>query len=149
MEIEEFRAKIKPNDTLAVEGKEYIVKEVIRYKIDDGSIYFKCHLGGDYVIADDSDENIFIFVQPVTVPLKQPFPKNLILNNKKFEFLYTAHAVAEEVQGEEIFPKGYSEKYWDYKSDDGSYLSLGVSDSNNKRLDFCGKIVQPQDVDIK
>ena len=148
MEIKEFRIKVKPGDKLLIEEKEYSVKEVIRYRFDDGSYYYKCHLDNDYTFADDLDENIFILVKQIKVPFQQPFPANLSFDDRKFKFLYTAHAIAEEVQGEEIFKKGYSERFWDYKSDDESYLSLGISDSSKERLDFYGKIISIGDVRI-
>jgi len=35
----------------------------------------------------------------------EPFPEKFEFDAKKFNFLYSAHAVAEEIQGEEIFEK--------------------------------------------
>ncbi len=84
---------------------------------------------------------MFLLVKEAKTPFQQPFPAKLDLDGKKFRFLYTAHAIAEEIQGEEIFKKGDSESFWDYKAEDNSYLSLGIKDKTGERLDFYGKII--------
>ena len=60
--------------------------------------------------------------------------------------------MAEEVYGAELadggFGKGEGEAFWDYKSQDNSYLSLGVNDKTGKRQDFYGKIVNSDLVKI-
>ena len=149
MEVTEFRSKIKPNIKLSVDGAEFIVKEVVKFRFDDGSFYIKCFLSDDYVFADDLNENMFLLVKEVKTSFRQPFPSKLDFEDKKFEFLYTAHAVAEEIQGEEIFKKGDSERFWDYKANDGSYLSFGINDKANERLDFYGKIVANDSVELE
>jgi len=149
MDVVEFRSKIKPNIKLVIENKEYIVKEVVKFRFDDGSFYIKCFLSNNYVFADDLDENVFLLVKEVKTSFKEPFPKELDFQGKKFKFLYTAHAVAEEIQGEEIFKKGDSERFWDYKAEDNSYLSLGIEDKTKERLDFYGKIIANDDVSLK
>jgi len=141
MEVTEFRSKIKPDIKLSANGKDFIVKEVVKFQFDDGSFYIKCFLSDDFVFADDLNENLFLLVKETKTPFQQPFPQELDFDGKKFKFLYTANAIAEEIQGEEIFKKGDSEKFWDYKADDGSYLSLGINDKTKERLDFYGKIV--------
>ena len=148
MDILEFRKKIKPNAKLVVDGKEFIVRQVIKFRLDDGSIYFKLFLSDDYVFADDSNENIFILVKEVKTPFQLPFPEELDFDGKHFKFSYQAHAVAEEFWGEEIFKKGDSERFWDYKAEDGSYLSLGIIDKTKEKLDFYGKIIEINDVNI-
>jgi len=146
MEVSEFRNKIKPNIKLSVDGKDFIVKEVVKFIFDDGSFYIKCFLSDDYVFADDDKENLFLLVKEVETPFTQPFPQELEFNNKKFTFLYTAHAVATEIQGEEIFKQNDGESFWDYKADDNSYLSLGIKDKTNQPLNFYGKIVNNDSV---
>ena len=141
MNVSEFRLKIKPNIKLSADGREFTVKEVVKFQFDDGSFYIKCFLSDDFVFADDLNENLFLLVKETKTPFQQPFPQELDFDGKKFKFLYTANAIAEEIQGEEIFKKGDSEKFWDYKADDGSYLSLGINDKTKERLDFYGKIV--------
>jgi hypothetical protein len=141
MEVAEFRLKIKPNLKLLIEDKEFIVKEVIKFRFDDGNFYVKCFLNDGYVLADDLNENMFVLVKETKTSFQQLFSRELDFDGKKFEFLYTAHAVAEETQGEEIFKKGDSESFWDYKAEDDSYLSLGVNDKARERLDFYGKII--------
>lgn len=111
MEVSEFRSKIRPLARLSVDGKDLTVREVVKFRFDDGSFYVKCFLSDDFVFADDLNENMFIFVKEVKTPFSQPFPRELEYDGKTFEFLYTAHAVAEEVQGEEIFKKGDSERF--------------------------------------
>jgi len=141
MKVTEFRLKIKANIKLSADNREFIVKEVVKFRFDDGSFYIKCFLSDDYVFADDLNENTFLLVKEIKTPFLQPFPEKLDFDGKKFNFLYTAHAIAEEIQGEEIFKRGDSEKFWDFKAEDNSYLSLGIKDETNDRLDFYGKIV--------
>ena len=148
MTIKEFRKKIKPKIKLIIENQEFFVKEVIKYRFDDGSYYIKCILNDDYIFADDDESNAFILGKDIEMSIQEPFPKTLNFKNKKFTFLYTAHAKAEEVYGEKIFKKGYSESFWDYKASDDSYISLGIIDSNKKRLDMFGKIIKLNDVNI-
>jgi hypothetical protein len=105
MQVKQFRSKISPNITLEVEGKNFFVKEVIKFRFDDGSFYIKCFLSQGYVFADDLNENMFVLVKETETPFQQPFPKELNFEGKRFTYLYTAHAIAEEVYGEEIFKK--------------------------------------------
>ncbi|MEK7162694.1 MAG: hypothetical protein AAB696_00140 [Patescibacteria group bacterium] len=149
MQVIEFRSKIKSNLKLTVEDKEFIIKEVVKFRFDDGSFYIKCFLSDNYIFADDLNENIFLLVKEAETPFLQPFPQELYFHGKKFKFLYTAHAVAEDIQGEEIFKKGDSERFWDYKAKDNSYLSLGINDKINKRLDFYGKIIENDNVKLE
>ena len=149
MQVTKFRSKIKPHVKLLVGNKKFDVKEVIKFRFNDGDFYIKCFLSDGYVFADDLNENIFLLVRQVKTPFKQPFPEKLNFQGKDFKFLYSAHAVAEEIYGEEIFKKGESEKFWDYTADDGNYLSLGVNDSTNERLDFYGEIIKPDNVNIE
>lgn len=148
MDVTEFRSKIKPNIKLLISGKEYLVREVVKFRLDDSSFYIKCFLNNEYVFADDLNENIFLLVKKVITLFKEPFPKSVIFNEVKLDFIYDAHAIAEEIKGEEIFKTGDSERFWDYKAADGSYLSLGINDETGDRLDFYGKIVNPQDVKL-
>jgi len=141
MDVAEFRSKIKPNIKISVDGQSFIVKEVVKFRFDDGSFYIKCFLDDNYVFADDLSENMFLLVKEIKTPHQQPFSPEFDFDGKKFKFLYSAHALAEEIQGEEIFKKGDSEKFWDYKTEDNSYLSLGVNDKTGERLDFYGKII--------
>lgn len=148
MEVTEFRSKIKPNIKLSADGKNFSVKEVVKFRFDDGGFYIKCFLGDDYVFADDLNENMFLLIKETKTDFQQPFPQELEFDGKKFKFLYTAHAIAEEVQGEEIFKKGDSERFWDYKTEDNSYLSLGINDNTKEKLDFYGKIVDNDSVKL-
>lgn len=130
---------------LSYEGRDFTVKEVVKFRLEDGSFYIKCFLDGGYVFADDLAENMFLLVKEVKTVFQQPFPEILELEGKQFKFLYSAHAVAEEIQGVEIFKKGESERFWDYKTEAGNYLSLGINDKTGERSDFSGKIV-PNDL---
>lgn len=149
MEVTEFRSKIKPNIKLSADDKSFVVKEVVKFRFDDGSFYIKCFLSDDYVFADDLNENMFLLVKEVETPFQQPFPQKIDFDGRRFQFIYTAHAVAEEIGGEEIFKKGDSEKFWDYKAEDGSYLSLGINDNTKEKLDFYGKIVNNSNVKLE
>jgi hypothetical protein len=148
MDVAEFRSKIKPNIKLSVAGKLFDVKEVIKFRFDDDNFYIKCFLSDDYVFADDENENAFLLVKEISTPFSQPFPQELNFEGKNFKFLYTAHAIAEETWGEEIFKKGDGERFWDFKAEDNSYLSLGIKDGGNDRLDFYGKIVAKNDIKL-
>ncbi len=149
MNIEEFRSNIKAGAKLIVEDGEYEVKQVIKFKFDDGTFYFKCFLNDNYVFADDPSSGTFLLVKTIKTSFERPFPEKLELRGKEFKFLLNAHAVAEEMWGEEIFKKGEGEKFWDYSADDNSYLSLGFIDETGERLDFYGKIVDGEKVNIK
>ncbi|MFA6436856.1 MAG: DUF4178 domain-containing protein [Candidatus Paceibacterota bacterium] len=141
MEVAEFRTKIKPNIKLSADGKDFIVEEVVKFRFDDGSFYIKCCLNDGYVFADDLNSNMFLLVKEIKTFFQQPFSKELNFEGKKFKFLYSTHAVAEEIQGEGMFKKGDSERFWDFKAKDNSYLSLGINDQTGERLDFYGKII--------
>ncbi|MFH1767387.1 MAG: DUF4178 domain-containing protein [Patescibacteria group bacterium] len=149
MEIEKFRKTIKPGSKLIVEDKEFTVLEVIKYRFDDGGFYIKCSLSDDYVIAEDKEMNVYIIVKPVNANFTEPFPKKLKFDNKDFKFLYFAHTIAEEVWGEGRAKQGSGERFWDYMADDGSYLSLGISDESNEKVDFYGKTLIPGEVNLK
>ncbi|HOX30629.1 MAG TPA: DUF4178 domain-containing protein [Candidatus Paceibacterota bacterium] len=149
MDVLEFRSKIKPNAVISIGGRDYTVKEVVKFRFDDGNYYIKCFLEGGFVFADDLSENTFILVKGIKTPFKRPFPENLEFDGKNFKFLFSAHAVAEEIQGDEVFKKGESERFWDYAADDGSYLSLGINDQSGERSDDWGRIVNNGDVAIK
>ncbi|MFC1656516.1 DUF4178 domain-containing protein [Patescibacteria group bacterium] len=148
MKISEFRKKIKSGITLNIESKDYKVKQVVKFRFDDGSFYIKCFLNDGYVLADDLGEEMFILVKEVKTPFQKPFPKKLEYRSKRFKFIYNAHAIAEEVWGQEIFKKGESERFWDYESEDGDYLSLGIVDKTNQKLDFYGKIISGNDLKL-
>ena len=60
MDVIEFRSKIKPNIKLIIENKEYLVKEVVKFRFDDGSFYIKCFLNDNHVFADDLGEKMFL-----------------------------------------------------------------------------------------
>ena len=149
MEVAEFRSKIKPDIKLSADGKDFTVKEVVRFRFDDGSFYIKCFLSDGYVFADDLKENMFLLVKETKTTFQQPFPSELVFDGNTLKFLYTVHAVAEEIEGEEIFKKGDSERFWDYKAEDGSYLSLGINDKTNERLDFYGRIINNEAVKLE
>lgn len=134
---------------LSAEGRDFGVREVVKFRFDDGNYYIKCFLEGGFVFADDLSENTFILVKEIKTPFKRPFPENLEFGGKNFKFLFSAHAVAEEIQGAEVFKKGNSERFWDYAADDGSYLSLGINDQSGERSDDWGKIVNNGDIAIK
>ena len=100
------------------------------------------------MIAEDEEMGVYILVKTVDMSLTEPFPKLIKHDGKTFKFLYFAHAIAEEVWGNDSV-RGTGEKFWDYMSDDGSYLSLGISDESNEKVDFYGKTVDKKNVSIK
>lgn len=141
MNVQQFRQKIAVGKSILVDGKELDVLEVVLFRFKDKKFYIKCFLSDGYVLADDADDNSFVLVREVTTDIAEPFPEELEYDGKEFEFLFEAQAVAEEIQGEEIFKKGESEKFWDYQSEDNSYLSLGINDQTGERQDFYGKMI--------
>lgn len=149
MQVQEFRSKIKVGCSLVVNNRKFLIKEVVKFRFEDETFYIKCFLNDGYVFADDLNDNIFILVKEVNTPFRQPFPENFKFQGKDFKFSYAAHATAEETQGEEIFIKGNSESFWDYKAEDKSYLSLGVIDQTKERLDFVGRIVENESVRLE
>lgn len=146
MDVEEFRKNIKAGSRVIADGREFIAEQVIKFRFDDGSFYIKCFLTDGFVLADDSNDNFFVLVKEIQNDIREPFPESLEYDGKQFKFLFEAHAVAEESQGKEIFKNGESERFWDYESDDGSYLSLGIHDQTGNRQDFYGKTIEEVEV---
>ncbi len=142
MNVEEFRKKIKIDLRIVVDNQIFKIEQLVKFRYDDGSFYIKCYLQNGFVLADDLNDNIFVFVKEIQSDIQLPFSENLEFDGKKFEFLFEAHAVAEEIWGKELFKKSEGEKFWDYKSEDESYLSLGIHDETGKRQDFYGKIIK-------
>jgi hypothetical protein len=149
MNVSEFREKIKIDSKLIIGGNKLTVKQIVRFRLDDDTFYIKLFLNDGYVFADDLNENVFILVKEVKTIFSLPFPEELDYDEKHFKFCYEAHAIAEESWGEEIFKKDDSERFWDYKGPDNSYLSLGINDNAGEKLDFYGKIVNNDEVDVK
>ncbi len=151
MDVKEFREKIKQESTIVVDNIDYKIEELVKFRLDDGSFYIKCYLENDFVFADDLDNNMYLLVRPVKTNLNLPFPDSLEFDGKEFNFLFDAHATAEEVSSEKYFKKGEAESFWDFQAEDGSYLSLGISDTDTTadRADFYGKIIQPSQVGLR
>ncbi len=145
--VEHFRKNVNINSKLKIKNKEFHIQQIVKFRLDDGSFYMKLFLQGGYVLADDAGDNSFIFVKESKNNLEIKKDK-INFKSKKFDFSYSAHAVAEETYGKEIFTKGESETFWDYISDKGSYLSLGIVDKTKKRLDFEGEIIYAKDIQI-
>ncbi len=148
MNVKEFRKKIKSNSKIVIENKEFKIQQLVKFRLDNGDYYMKLFLIGGYVLADDLERNIFILVREIKTDFKEPFPERIIYSNEEFIFTYDAHATAEEVWGVGVFRVGDSEKFWDYETKDGKYLSLGMDDKTGERMDLVGKIVNIDDVEI-
>jgi len=148
MTIENFRQKVAPNSEITVKNKKFTVREIIKFRLNDGSFYIKCFLNDDFIIAEDSDRNVFIFGREVVTSFRDTPPKTVSYEGKNYKFLFEAHGVAEEIWGEEIYKKGYSETFWDFEAKDGSYLSLGIADESKERLDLLGKVTALEEVEI-
>ncbi|OGF28280.1 hypothetical protein A2477_02355 [Candidatus Falkowbacteria bacterium RIFOXYC2_FULL_47_12] len=122
--------------------------------MDDSNYYVKCFLSNGYVLADDMSANAFLLVKETKTLFTEPFSEEIEFDGKKFKFLYSAHAVAEKTAGEEIFKKGASEKFWDYKADDDNTVETHCNASlrqlsPNTVLDLCGTIVKTSGVNLK
>jgi hypothetical protein len=144
MDVKDFREKVNIDSVLLIGGQRYRIEELVKFELDDGSYYLKLYLNDNFVFADDEYENMYFLVKPVENNIEQPFPQKLKFDDKEFDFLFEAHAVAKDVYGDEKhFPKNNSERFWDYQTKDGNYLSLGINDQTKKRVDFYGKIIKP------
>jgi hypothetical protein len=148
MNVEQFRERIRFTSKIIVEGQEFKIQQLIKFRLDDGNHYMKLFFTNGYVLADDLEENMFILVKRIDTDFQQPFPKQVEYNNKKFKFTYQARAVAEEVTGEGEFKVGDAERFWDYETSTGDYLSLGLDEKTKERMDLTGKIVDNEDVSI-
>lgn len=149
MTVSEFCKIVKPNIKLVINNNEFIVKQIIKFRFSDGDFYIKCFLDNGYVLADDLNENMFVLVKEVETTFQLPFPKNLTYKNQEYTFLYEAEAIAEKIFGENIIELGYKEKFWDFKSENNNYLSLGIDEKTGVRMDFFGEIVSEKDLNIK
>jgi hypothetical protein len=148
MNVKQFRERIRFTSKVIVEGQEFKIQQLIKFRLDDGSHYMKLFFTNGYVFADDLEENMFILVKRIDTDFQQPFPKQVKYDNKKFKFTYQARAVAEKVTGEGEFKVGDAEKFWDYETSTGDYLSLGLDEKTKERMDLTGKIVDNEDVSI-
>jgi hypothetical protein len=148
MNVKQFREKIKFNSKVIVEGQEFKIQQLIKFRLGDDNYYVKLFFTNGYVLADDLEENMFILVKRIDTNFQQPFSKQVEYDNKKFKFTYRAQAVAEEVAGEGEFKIGSTERFWDYETSAGEYLSLGIDEKTEKRMDLTGKIVDNNDVTI-
>jgi len=146
-DVEHFRKEISINSKLKIKGKEHCIKEIVKFKFDDGNYYMKLFLDDGYVLADDLGGNSFILVKEVKTSLSTE-QKKINFKDKNLDFFYNAHATAEKTYGEQVFPEGDSESFWNYSSKDGAYLSLGIIDKTKRRLDFFGDIVYSKDIQI-
>jgi hypothetical protein len=148
MNVKDFRKKIKPDSIIVIDGKEYKIETLIKFRFDDGSYYIKCYFSNGMVFAEDETENNYVFVEPVETEFGEPFPEKLNFQKKDYNFIYFAHAVAQVVSNDKHFKVGEGERFWDYQANDGSYLSLGINDLTGRKEDYCGKIVHPESVDL-
>ena len=148
MDVKKFREKVKFDSKIIIAGQEYEIEQLIKFRLDDGSFYIKLFFTNGYVLADDLDENMFILVKEIDTDFEQPFPEELVYNGKKFHFTYEAEAVAEEVEGAGKFQVGDQEKFWDYETEEGDYLSLGLDKKTGRRMDLTGKIINNDDLEV-
>ncbi|MBT3355992.1 DUF4178 domain-containing protein [bacterium] len=148
MKIEKFREEIELEHRVLIGEREFEILEIVHFQLDDGTVYTKLFLEDGYVLADDAEQDVYILVEDVKTDFIKPFPELLEFDSKRFTFQYSANAKAIEVSGEEIFAKGDMEKFWDYESRDGSYLSLGIVGKTGKRMDLCGRIVQEDELEL-
>gem|GEM_PF-1214845 len=102
--LEEFRKNISPDCELSIQGKIYKIKEIVNFKLEDGNFYTKLILNDDYVLAEDRENNCFLFVREFHNNLELQ-EKDFVFDNKKFSFLYKTSAIAEEVYGKIIWKK--------------------------------------------
>ncbi len=148
MKIEEFREEVNLEHRVLIEDREFEILEIVHFQLDDGSIYIKLFLDDGYVLADNEEQESYILVENVNTYIEKPFPEVLEFDSKRFTFQYSAQAKAIEAHGDEIFTGGDAEKFWDYETRDGSYLSLGIVDNTGKRMDLCGKKISEEELEL-
>jgi len=141
--VKDFREKLDINSTLRIKGKDFKIEQIVKFRMDNGDFYMKLFLENGYVLADDLEEDIFIFVKEIDVDIE----KEVLFEGKKYEFSYKAATEAEEVIGKEIFAKGAKEVYCDY-THGNDYLSLGLVESTGERMDLAGEVLKGKDIEI-
>ncbi len=143
--VTEFREKLNLNQKISIKSKSFQIKQIVKFRFDDNNFYYKLFLNDEYALADDLENDQFLFVKEteIDLPIKE---KTVIYDGQEFEFLYSAHhVVAEKVWGQGPFKKGDTESFSDYKSS-RNYLSLGYDDKTGERMDMYGEIVAPTEV---
>jgi len=149
MNVPNFENQININSVIVINNQKYKILEIVKFCADDSSTYLKCYLENDFILAGDSGANTYLLMKPVNCNLSFPYPEKLFFDNKQFNFLFEAHAVATEIIGDNTFFKlNEGEKFWDYSGPDGYYLSLGISDVDSHKADHYGKIIQPEELEI-
>lgn len=148
MQIENFREEVNLENRVLIDEREFEIMEIVRFQLNDGSVYTKLFLDDGYVLADDEEQDVFILVEHTKTEIEEPFSEVVEFDSKRYTFQYSASAVAIETEGDEIFPAGAKETFWDYEARDGSYLSLGIIEETGKRMDLCGRIVQKDEVEL-
>jgi hypothetical protein len=88
MNVKDFRKKIKPDSIIVIDGKEYKIETLIKFRFDDGSYYIKCYFSNGMVFAEDETENNYVFVEPVETEFGEPFPEKLNFQKKDYNFIY-------------------------------------------------------------
>lgn len=148
MQIENFKEEVNLENRVLIDEREFEIMEIVRFELSDGSVCVKLFLDDGYVFIEDEQQDIFILMEHTKTEIEEPFPEIVDFDSKKYTFQYSSSAVAIEIEGDEIFPEGAKEKFWNYESRDGSYLSLGVIEETGKRMDLCGAIVEKDDVEL-
>jgi hypothetical protein len=144
----EFRKKISLNSMLKIKGRKFKIKQIIKFRLNSGDFYIKVFLENGYVLADDLESNSFIFVKEIGKNNLVPNKTKIFYKNENFEFLYKASAIAEEVFGEGEFKLGEGEVFWDYKTEENKYLSLGIVNKTNERMDLIGEIIYGKNIEL-
>lgn len=148
MNIDEFREEVNLENRVLIDNREFEILQIVRFQLDDGSVYTKLFLEDGHVLADDVEQDVYLLVEDVKTDFKEPFAEVIEFDSKRFTFQYSAHATAIETEGDEIFAMGESERFWDYQARDGSYLSLGILDTTGRRMDLCGRIVEKDELEL-
>jgi len=65
MNVQEFREKLKLNSKVVIDDSEFRIKQLVKFRLDDGDYYMKLFFTNGYVLADDLDENMFILVKEI------------------------------------------------------------------------------------
>ncbi len=153
MTLEEFIAQATPGMKVKIEGKVYTIAQIVKWRmLRSGGHYHKYTLvdktgDSNYRLAEDPGSGQFILVHIFESNIDEITP-TVKVEDKEFAFGYSELCVAEKVSGKGQYKKGSMEVWWDYESQDGTYLSLGNNIKTGEREDLIGKRIDPAEIEI-
>ena len=86
--VTEFREKISLDCSIFIKEKKYKIKQIVKFQLANNDFYYKLFLSENCVLADDLENNYFIFVREIRDDLKI-VERPIIYKNQKFDWLYS------------------------------------------------------------